>query len=161
MAPVIRNGSSPLNWLGADKVRYYPLHLVSNKPANRLHGQNDQVGTRVCRTRACGWRVPLMRVRLCIALRICDITRRHCPKSGAGRYGSTVMVDLPAEHNQSKTKANCISRFIPMCWKDRAAQSRSVCWQMRCSSTMHSNKQQATTCAAHAVSLLENSNARG
>jgi biotin/methionine sulfoxide reductase len=31
----------PVEWLGSDKASRYPLHLISNQPANRLHGQND------------------------------------------------------------------------------------------------------------------------
>lgn len=31
----------PAEWLGSDKARIYPLHMVSNQPRTRLHGQLD------------------------------------------------------------------------------------------------------------------------
>ena len=31
----------PAEWLGSDKTRDYPLHLISNQPRTRLHGQLD------------------------------------------------------------------------------------------------------------------------
>lgn len=31
----------PLEWLGAPKAKRYPLHLMSNQPRTRLHGQMD------------------------------------------------------------------------------------------------------------------------
>ena len=31
----------PSEWLGAEKAQTYPLHLLSNQPKNRLHGQLD------------------------------------------------------------------------------------------------------------------------
>ena len=31
----------PAEWLGCDKARRFPLHLISNQPATRLHGQLD------------------------------------------------------------------------------------------------------------------------
>ena len=34
----------PREWLGAEKPREYPLHLISNQPATRLHGQMDISG---------------------------------------------------------------------------------------------------------------------
>ena len=32
----------PAEWLGSDKAKQYPLHLVSNQPVTRLHSQLDQ-----------------------------------------------------------------------------------------------------------------------
>lgn len=32
----------PAEWLGSEKAKQYPLHLVSNQPATRLHSQLDQ-----------------------------------------------------------------------------------------------------------------------
>jgi biotin/methionine sulfoxide reductase len=32
----------PAEWLGGDKAKQYPLHLVSNQPVTRLHSQLDQ-----------------------------------------------------------------------------------------------------------------------
>jgi biotin/methionine sulfoxide reductase len=34
----------PVEWLGAQKSRGYPLHLMSNQPRTRLHGQLDNGG---------------------------------------------------------------------------------------------------------------------
>jgi biotin/methionine sulfoxide reductase len=31
----------PAEWLGAEKAREFPLHLISNQPGTRLHGQLD------------------------------------------------------------------------------------------------------------------------
>jgi biotin/methionine sulfoxide reductase len=31
----------PTEWLGGDRARRYPLHLLANQPASRLHGQLD------------------------------------------------------------------------------------------------------------------------
>ena len=31
----------PVEWLGAEKAKVYPLHLISNQPRTRLHGQMD------------------------------------------------------------------------------------------------------------------------
>ena len=31
----------PAEWLGSDKARQHPLHLISNQPGTRLHGQLD------------------------------------------------------------------------------------------------------------------------
>lgn len=33
---------TPREWLGSPLAQRYPLHLISNQPANRLHGQLDQ-----------------------------------------------------------------------------------------------------------------------
>ena len=32
----------PAEWLGSEKAKQYPLHLVSNQPVARLHSQLDQ-----------------------------------------------------------------------------------------------------------------------
>ena len=34
----------PGEWLGSDKAKTYPLHLISNQPATRLHSQYDNGG---------------------------------------------------------------------------------------------------------------------
>src|SRR3546814_10160303 len=34
----------PAEWLGGAEAAQYPLHLVSNQPRHRLHGQLDVVG---------------------------------------------------------------------------------------------------------------------
>ena len=34
----------PTEWLGSKAVRKFPLHLISNQPKTRLHGQLDSVG---------------------------------------------------------------------------------------------------------------------
>jgi biotin/methionine sulfoxide reductase len=34
----------PCEWLGGEKAQNYPLHLISNQPRTRLHGQTDGVG---------------------------------------------------------------------------------------------------------------------
>ncbi len=34
----------PLEWLGSDKARQYPLHMISNQPAGKLHSQMDFAG---------------------------------------------------------------------------------------------------------------------
>jgi biotin/methionine sulfoxide reductase len=31
----------PVEWLGAERARRFPLHLISNQPATRLHSQHD------------------------------------------------------------------------------------------------------------------------
>jgi biotin/methionine sulfoxide reductase len=35
----------PSEWLGGSRARAYPLHLIANQPATRLHGQLDGGGT--------------------------------------------------------------------------------------------------------------------
>ncbi|MDP6805474.1 MAG: molybdopterin guanine dinucleotide-containing S/N-oxide reductase [Rhodospirillales bacterium] len=35
---------APAEWLGAEKAKRYPLHLISSQPATRLHGQLDGDG---------------------------------------------------------------------------------------------------------------------
>ena len=35
----------PVEWLGAQKSSDYPLHLMSNQPRTRLHGQLDNGGS--------------------------------------------------------------------------------------------------------------------
>ena len=34
----------PLEWLGSDKAKSYPLHMISNQPAGKLHSQMDFAG---------------------------------------------------------------------------------------------------------------------
>jgi biotin/methionine sulfoxide reductase len=34
----------PLEWLGSDKAKAYPLHMISNQPAGKLHSQMDFAG---------------------------------------------------------------------------------------------------------------------
>ncbi|HBK80050.1 MAG TPA: Asp-tRNA(Asn)/Glu-tRNA(Gln) amidotransferase GatCAB subunit C, partial [Nitrospinae bacterium] len=34
----------PIEWLGGDGATNYPLHMISNQPATRLHGQMDSAG---------------------------------------------------------------------------------------------------------------------
>ena len=34
----------PLEWLGSDKTEQYPLHMISNQPAGKLHSQMDFAG---------------------------------------------------------------------------------------------------------------------
>ena len=34
----------PLEWLGSDKAQAYPLHMISNQPAGKLHSQMDFAG---------------------------------------------------------------------------------------------------------------------
>jgi len=34
----------PLEWLGSDKAAEYPLHMISNQPAGKLHSQMDFAG---------------------------------------------------------------------------------------------------------------------
>ena len=34
----------PLEWLGSDKTKQYPLHMISNQPAGKLHSQMDFAG---------------------------------------------------------------------------------------------------------------------
>jgi biotin/methionine sulfoxide reductase len=36
---------APSEWLGHEKAKTYPLHLISNQPATRLHSQYDNGGT--------------------------------------------------------------------------------------------------------------------
>ena len=33
--------SEPSEWLGSENAKEFPLHLISNQPKNRLHGQMD------------------------------------------------------------------------------------------------------------------------
>ena len=35
---------APAEWLGAEKAKHFPLHLISSQPATRLHGQLDGNG---------------------------------------------------------------------------------------------------------------------
>lgn len=35
---------SPVEWLGSERARLYPVHLISNQPLTRLHSQYDHVG---------------------------------------------------------------------------------------------------------------------
>ena len=40
-ARAIRRGSNPTEWLGGPRAAHYPLHLLANQPATRLHSQLD------------------------------------------------------------------------------------------------------------------------
>ncbi|UCH74031.1 MAG: molybdopterin guanine dinucleotide-containing S/N-oxide reductase [Rhodospirillales bacterium] len=49
---------APVEWLGGAKARDYPLHLISNQPATRLHGQMDN--GRVSRAQKIRGREPVL-----------------------------------------------------------------------------------------------------
>jgi biotin/methionine sulfoxide reductase len=48
----------PAEWLGAKNAQIFPLHLLSNQPAHRLHSQND--ASRISRDGKIGGREPLI-----------------------------------------------------------------------------------------------------
>ncbi len=48
----------PAEWLGSPHSRTYPLHMISNQPRNRLHGQLDD--TALSRSGKVGGREPLL-----------------------------------------------------------------------------------------------------